>query len=53
MNIDPQKFLIGLMDLFSILVPGALPTWLWMGQVGLVVSSALDQVHRREMPYCH
>jgi hypothetical protein len=24
MNIDPQKFFIGLMDFFSILLPGAL-----------------------------
>ncbi|WP_373498722.1 NUDIX domain-containing protein [Desulfococcus sp.] len=34
MNFDPQKFFIGLMDFFSILLPGALLTWLLMGEVG-------------------
>jgi 8-oxo-dGTP pyrophosphatase MutT (NUDIX family) len=34
MNLDPQKFFIGLMDFFSILLPGALLTWLLMGEVG-------------------
>lgn len=33
MNFDPQKFFIGLMDFFSILLPGALLTWLLMGEV--------------------
>jgi len=37
MNIDPQKFFIGLMDVFSILLPGALLTYLLMGEVGPVV----------------
>lgn len=37
MNFDPQKFFIGLMDFFSILLPGALLTYLLMGDVGLVV----------------
>lgn len=30
MNFDPQKFFIGLMDFFSILLPGALLTYLLM-----------------------
>lgn len=33
MSLDPQKFFIGLMDFFSILLPGALLTWLLMGEV--------------------
>lgn len=37
MNFDPQTFFIGLMDLFSILLPGALLTYLVMGEVGPVV----------------
>lgn len=37
MNFDPQKFFIGLMDFFSILLPGALLTYLLMGEVGPVV----------------
>lgn len=37
MNFDPQKFLIGLMDFFSILLPGALLTYLLMDEVGPVV----------------
>ncbi|KWC42427.1 hypothetical protein WL51_03565 [Burkholderia ubonensis] len=37
MNFDPQKFFIGLMDFFSILLPGVLLTWLLMGEVGPVV----------------
>jgi 8-oxo-dGTP pyrophosphatase MutT (NUDIX family) len=37
MNLDPQKFFIGLMDFFSILLPGALLTYLLMGEVGPVV----------------
>ena len=37
MNIDPQKFFIGLMDFFAILLPGALLTYLLMGEVGPVV----------------
>lgn len=36
MNFDPQKFFIGLMDFFSILLPGALLTFLLMGEVGPV-----------------
>jgi len=41
MNFEPQKFFIGLMDFFSILLPGALLTYLLMderrkcGQAGL------------------
>ena len=34
MNFDPQKFFIGLMDFFSILLPGALLTYLLYGRVG-------------------
>jgi hypothetical protein len=37
MTHDPQKFFIGLMDFFSILLPGALLTWLLMGEVGPVL----------------
>jgi hypothetical protein len=36
-NFDPQKLFIGLMDFFSILLPGALLTYLLMGEVGPVV----------------
>jgi 8-oxo-dGTP pyrophosphatase MutT (NUDIX family) len=34
MNFDPQKLFIGLMDFFSILLPGALLTSLLMGEMG-------------------
>lgn len=37
MNFDPQKLFIGLIDFFSIQLPGALLTWLLMGNVGPVV----------------
>ena len=37
MDFDPQKFFIGLMDFFSILLPGALLTWLFMDDVGPLV----------------
>ena len=37
MNYAPQGFFIGLMDFFSILLPGALLTYLLMGEVGPVV----------------
>jgi 8-oxo-dGTP pyrophosphatase MutT (NUDIX family) len=37
MNFEPQKFFIGLMDFFSILLPGALLTWLLMDEVGPAV----------------
>lgn len=37
MNFEPQKFFIGLMDFFSILLPGALLTYLLMDEVGPVV----------------
>ena len=37
MSFEPQKFFIGLMDFFSILLPGALLTYLLMGGVGSVV----------------
>lgn len=37
MNFEPPKFFIGLMDFFSILLPGALLTYLAMDEVGPVV----------------
>lgn len=37
MNFEPQKFFIGLMDFVSILLLGALLTWLLMDEVGPVV----------------
>jgi hypothetical protein len=37
MNLDPPKFFIGLMKFFSILLPGALLTYLLMGEVGPVL----------------
>ena len=37
MDFDPQKLFIGLMDFFSILLPGALLTYLLMDQVGPVL----------------
>lgn len=37
MNFDPQKFFIGLMEFFSILLPGALLTYLLMDMAGPVV----------------
>jgi 8-oxo-dGTP pyrophosphatase MutT (NUDIX family) len=37
MNFDPQKFFIGLMDFFSILLPGALLASLLMDEVGPLV----------------
>lgn len=37
MNFEPKNFFIGLMDFFSILLPGALLTWLLMGEVGPAV----------------
>lgn len=37
MSFDPKEFFIGLMDFFSILLPGALLTWLLMGEVGPAV----------------
>jgi hypothetical protein len=37
MSLDPQKFFIGLMDFFSILLPGTLLTWLLMGEVSPAV----------------
>lgn len=33
MNFEPQKFFIGHMDYFSILLPGALLTWLLIREV--------------------
>jgi hypothetical protein len=36
-NLDPQKFFLGLMNFFSIVLPGALLTFLLMGEVGPVV----------------
>jgi hypothetical protein len=37
MSFDPQKLFISLMDFFSILLPGALLTYLLMGEVGPVL----------------
>jgi hypothetical protein len=37
MNFELRKFFIGMMDLFSILLPGALLTYLLMGEVGPAV----------------
>lgn len=37
MNFEPQKFFIGLVEFFSIVLPGALLTWLLMDEVGPVV----------------
>jgi NUDIX domain len=37
MNFEPQKFFIGLMDFFSIVLPGALLTFLLMPKVGPAV----------------
>ena len=34
MSLEPQKFFIGLLDIFSILLPGALITFVMMGGVG-------------------
>ncbi|MBS9405432.1 hypothetical protein KG088_17635 [Halomonas sp. TRM85114] len=39
MNFDPQKFFTSLMDFFSILLPGALLTYLLIGEVGSVVQA--------------
>ena len=36
MSFEPQKFFFGLMDFFSILLPGALVTFLLMDGVGPV-----------------
>jgi hypothetical protein len=45
MNFDPQKFFIGLMDFFSILLPGALLTYLLMGEAGpLVLGDQYDKL---------
>lgn len=40
MSFEPQKFFIGLIDFFSILLPGALLTWLLMDEAGPVVLGA-------------
>lgn len=37
MTFDPQKLFIGLMDFFSILLPGALLTYLLMDDVGPIL----------------
>ena len=37
MNFEPQNFFVGLMDFFSILLPGALLTYLLMGDAGSVI----------------
>jgi hypothetical protein len=43
MNFDPQKFCIGLMDFFSILLLGALLTLLLMGEMGPVILAKHEQ----------
>jgi hypothetical protein len=55
LNFDLQKFFIGLMDFFSILLPGSLLTWLLMGEVarscwGIAMPSAL--AHKPRPPSC-
>lgn len=40
MNFDPQKFFVGLMDFFSILLPGALFTYVVMDRAGPMVLGA-------------
>lgn len=47
MNFELQNFFVGLMDFFSILLPGALLTYLLADQVGPVV---LGDRSRREGP---
>jgi hypothetical protein len=37
MSFEPEKFFIGLMDFFSILLPGALLTYLVMDETGSAV----------------
>jgi hypothetical protein len=37
MNVDPHRFFISLMEFLSILLPGALFTWLMMDEVGPTV----------------
>jgi hypothetical protein len=36
-DVDPQKFYIGMMELFTVLLPGAVLTVLLMGEVGPLV----------------
>jgi 8-oxo-dGTP pyrophosphatase MutT (NUDIX family) len=40
MNFEPQKFFIGLMDFFSILLPGALLTYLLLPELGPAILGA-------------
>lgn len=51
MNLEPLKFFIGLMDFFSILLPGALLTCLLMDEVevvrGIVLPSSLEAAEQR------
>src|SRR5262249_897842 len=42
MSFERQRFFISLMDFFSILLPGALLTYLLMGEVGPVVLGCRD-----------
>jgi len=45
MNFDPQKFFVGMMDFFSILLPGALLTFLFMNEAGpLVMGERYDHL---------
>ena len=37
MNFDAQTFFVGLIDFFSIILPGALPTGLFMHEAGPVI----------------
>lgn len=49
MSFEPQKFFIGLMDFFSILLPGALLTYLLKDQVGpLFLGSSYPQLKSTE-----
>jgi 8-oxo-dGTP pyrophosphatase MutT (NUDIX family) len=42
MNFEPEKFFIGLMDFFSILLPGALLTYLLMDSAGPTILGAVQ-----------
>jgi hypothetical protein len=52
MNFEPQKFFIGMMNFFSILLPGSLLTWLLMGVVGPVVLGGRYPSTARWTPQC-
>ena len=44
MNFEPQKFFIGLMDFFSILLPGVLLTYLLMGEGPVVLGDRYSRL---------